>query len=373
MIVKIRNWWRGRMIEVLCLILVLQFACVPAGARQFRQALPGYHYSFPQDHFSHDQFKTEWWYFTGHLHGDKQRVFGYELTFFRTGLNQDDNDRSLWNLRNIYLAHFAVTDDAGHKFYFREKMNRAGLGVAGADQHSGHVFNQTWSMDLKGDQFLLKADTPEYALNLALKPTKQLVIHGKDGVSQKASCKGCASHYYSFTRMQTAGSISVDHYPIPVQGTSWMDHEFGSNQLTAQQVGWDWFSLQLSNNSEVMLYLMRNVDGTIDSNSSGTLVNADGSVKHLALSEFSVRKLGEWKSARTGGVYPMGWQILIPSAHAELKIEPVMKEQELVTSGAGVTYWEGASKISGTCNKADVTGEAYVEMTGYAEKFRENI
>lgn len=354
-------------------ILHAQLLCLPVDARIFEQALPGYHYSFPRDHYSHDQYKTEWWYFTGHLHANNGKLFGYELTFFRTGLNQDDDDASQWNLRNIYLAHFAVTDDAGHKFFYQEKMNRAGLGSAGAAQDKGHVFNQTWSMDLKDGQFLLKADTPQYALNLSLKPAKQLVIHGRDGVSQKASCKGCASHYYSFTRMATTGSIAVAGQALPVHGTSWMDHEFGSNQLSEQQVGWDWFSVQLSNNREIMLYLMRNADGSIDPNSSGTLVNSDGSVKHLMLSEFSVKNEGQWKSGKTAGVYPMGWTISVPAAHAEFKVEPIMQDQELVTTGAGVTYWEGACSVAGTCERVSVTGEAYVELTGYAEKFHERI
>jgi len=354
-------------------VLVAQLWCPQANARMFQQALPGYHYSFPRDHYSHDQYKTEWWYFTGHLHADSGRLFGYELTFFRTGLNQDDDDPGPWNLRNIYLAHFAVTDDAGHKFFYQERMNRAGLGTAGAAQDKGHVFNQTWSMDLKDGQFLLKADTPQYALNLALKPGKPLVIHGLGGVSQKADCKGCASHYYSFTRMATTGSVSVDGHVMPVRGLSWMDHEFGSNQLAEQQVGWDWYSLQLSNNSEIMLYLMRNADGSIDKNSSGTLVNSDGTSTHLMLNEFSVKSVGQWKSPKTGGLYPMAWTISVPAAHAELKVDPIMNDQELVTNSAGVTYWEGACKVSGTCNKAAVNGEAYVEMTGYAEKFSEKI
>jgi predicted secreted hydrolase len=354
-------------------ILIAQIFCPPVHARVFEQALPGYHYSFPRDHYSHDSYKTEWWYFTGHLHADDGRLFGYELTFFRTGLNQDDADTSPWNLRNIYLAHFAVTDDAGHKFFYQEKLNRAGLGSAGAAQDKGHVFNQTWSMDLKDGQFLLKADTPQYALNLALKPDKPPVVHGHDGVSQKASCKGCASHYYSFTRMATTGSISVDGHALPVHGTSWMDHEFGSNQLTDAQVGWDWFSVQLSNHSEIMLYLMRNADGSIDKNSSGTLVRPDGSVKHLMLNEFSVKRERQWKSPKTAGVYPMGWTVSIPAADVDLKIEPIMQDQELATNGAGVTYWEGACSVAGKCKAASVTGEAYVELTGYAEKFHEKI
>jgi predicted secreted hydrolase len=346
----------------------------PARARQFTQALPGYHFSFPRDHASHDDYKTEWWYFTGHLHADDGRVFGYELTFFRTAPDIDDKATSKWSLKNIYLAHYAITDSAGHKFFFQEKLNRAGFGTADARQDIARVFNEDWSMDMLGDKFVLNAESPSYSVHLLLEPQKQLVLHGKDGVSQKAGCKGCASHYYSYSRLKTAGTIKVGDKAMKVDGLSWMDHEFGSNQLTKEQVGWDWYSIQLNNNCEAMLYVMRRTDGSFDPYSSGTLILPDGSSKHLSLSDFSIKSTGTWKSTATGANYPMGWQVYIPQVHASLTIDPLLKDQELVTKNStGVTYWEGAGNISGTWEKQPVKGEAYVEMTGYAAKFNKNI
>ncbi|MGH9553991.1 MAG: lipocalin-like domain-containing protein, partial [Terriglobales bacterium] len=334
----------------------------------------GYKFAFPRDHASHDQYKTEWWYFTGHLNTAKKRQFGYELTFFRTALDQEEDSSSPWNLRNIYLAHFAITDPDGKKFFFRERINRAGVGFADARQDVPYVYNQDWSMKFVGEKIQLQAHTPEYSLNLTLSPKKVPTIHGKNGVSQKASCRGCASHYYSLTRLETEGTLALNGQSQKVSGLSWMDHEFGSNQLTDQQVGWDWFSLQLDNNCEVMLYLMRNADGSLDPNSSGTITMPDGTTKHLALADFSVKSLHTWHSIRTGGNYPLDWTVEIPAAKAKITVTALMSDQELVTTGStGVTYWEGASSVSGSWNGTPASGDAYVEMTGYAEKFKNKI
>lgn len=388
---------------------------IPAHAqdqpRKWKKALPGYKFSFPRDHASHDEFKTEWWYFTGHLESAEGRKFGYEVTFFRIGADANDPSladaqalgalvpsiKSKWNIDNFYPAHFALTDIQNKKFYFFEKLNRKGLGLADARTDSCYVFNERWSLSMLGDRFVLKADDKDLSLNLVLKSNKPLVIHGKDGVSQKASGPGRASHYYSLTRMLTDGLL-IDHgKAIKVKGTSWMDHEFGSNQLGADQVGWDWFSIQLNDGRELMLYLIRKSDGSFDSNSSGSVIGRDGTTTHLKLNDFTVSPVGHWKSPQSGGNYPMGWQIgvtvpssgvtqggtLTPSPGGEkltLTLNPLMSDQELRTKrSTGVTYWEGAvdvkgnSQNSGGTKKVDLSGEGYVEMTGYSERLRQKI
>jgi predicted secreted hydrolase len=197
------------------------------------------------------------------------------------------------------------------------------------------------------------------------------VLHGDNGLSQKGEGEGRASYYYSLTQMKTEGEITINGKTEKVQGLSWMDHEFGSNQLTEDQVGWDWFSIQLNNQTEIMLYLMRRKDGSVDPYSSGTLVAMDGTTKHLALNEFYVEVLDHWKSPRSGGNYPMGWKVTIPNQEIELKIEPEFTDQELITTRSRrVTYWEGAARINGTVRKKLVTGVGYVEMTGYAGKLK---
>ncbi|MDR3616401.1 MAG: lipocalin-like domain-containing protein [Candidatus Obscuribacterales bacterium] len=347
----------------------------PVDARTFKQALPGYQFQFPRDYASHEDFKTEWWYYTGHLQGDNGQRYGYELTFFRTGVTEaKDGDVHPWKLDNLYLAHFAISDLQKKKFVYFEKLNRGGVGPASAATENFSVTNENWFVEQLGDKTVLRANGGGYSIHLLLDSLKPPVIHGKDGVSQKASCKGCASHYFSQTRLATEGFLYIDKKPIKVSGLSWMDHEFGSNQLTAEQVGWDWYSIQLNNKTECMLYLMRNNHGGIDPNSSGTLIFPDGKTKHLQLADFSVKAIDHWHSAKTGGDYPMGWNVEIPSAKCKLSIRPAFAEQELATGkSTGVTYWEGASKVEGTMNDARVEGDAYVEMTGYSEKFHQNI
>lgn len=359
------------------LLVTFAAADIPALAAQkvYKQALPGYQYKFPQDHYSHDQFRTEWWYYTGHLLTEDKRRFGYELTFFRTGAdNEPTNKQSPWKLDNFYLAHFAITDENGKKFRYTEKLNRSGLKLAGARQDAYYVHNEGWSVEKVGEHYLLRADSPEYSIHLVLDSLKKPIVHGSNGVSQKASCVGCASHYYSMTRLKTEGTLFIGDKPYAVTGTSWMDHEFGSNQLTSDQAGWDWYSIQLDDNRELMFYLMRRGDGSFEKESSGTIVNADGSFRHLTLADFSAKPTGSWVSVKTKGKYPMGWKLSVPSAAVDIELTPTMVDQELVTGrSTAVTYWEGSVSVKGTSNGKSVTGQGYVEMTGYAEKFKQKL
>lgn len=346
-----------------------------AEAKSFRLALPGYRYHFPADHAAHEDFKTEWWYYTGHLRSKSGKTFGYELTFFRMGTGIDNLPKnSDWALVQLYPAHFAISDATTQAFHFWEKLSRGGGGLAGADTAKYLVWNQNWRVRQQGDKHFLSAASNGNAINLTLTPLKPPVIHGKNGVSQKASCKGCASHYYSYTRMQTTGSITVNGETMDVSGLSWMDHEFGSNQLTSDQTGWDWFSIQLDNDTELMLYLMRTKSGIQDQNSSGTFVAASNQSRHLGEKDFSVHPMGHWTSPATKAVYPSGWQVSVPSQKLSLTITPLFKNQELVTrASTNTAYWEGACTVTGTFKGRPIQGEAYVELTGYDKPFRESL
>jgi predicted secreted hydrolase len=356
----------------LWLILFLGL-CIPlALAFQYKAALPGYQYHFPQDHAAHTAYKTEWWYYTGHLQTAEGKHYGYELTFFRIGNDPKrvTNTNNPWNTNNLYAAHFALSDEQGQQFHFSEKLNRPGLNVAGARTDAYYVWNELWLAEQLGNQMILRANSPDgkQEIHLLLTSEKPPVIHGQNGVSQKADCVGCASHYYSLTRLKTEGMILLDGKAYPVTGLSWMDHEFGSNQLAKSQKGWDWFSIQLNNNTELMLYLLRQENGQIDPNSSGTWVDASGHSRHLPLSAFSVKPSGaSWTSPASKGIYPMGWTVTVPSEQLALTITPAFNNQELFTPGStGVSYWEGSSRVSGTQQGRPIAGQAYVEMTGYA-------
>jgi len=363
------------LVRVVFLLALLLTSIGLVSAREFQQALPGYVFAFPRDHGSHDHFKTEWWYYTGHLQSKDNKRYGYELTFFRTGVDSSASPKtSPWDVKDIFLAHFAITDENNRTFHYFEKLNRSGLNSAGAKLDHYYVFNESWSVEQLGDRYILKADTPDFGLHLSLSTVKPPIVHGQNGVSQKASCKGCASHYYSMTRLKSDGYLYFKGQAVPVTGTSWMDHEFGSNQLTAEQVGWDWFSVQLDNNTELMLYVINKANHEIDTNSSGTIVFPDGTSKHISQSDFKIKTNRNWKSPHTNGTYPLDWTIKIPSEKLEITLIPTLDDQELRTGkSTGVSYWEGATSVKGVVDNKSVTGQAYVEMTGYAEKFRKSI
>ena len=343
------------------------------GGFTYQQALPGRKLTFPADHYSHPDFKTEWWYYTGHLESETGKRYGYQVTFFRFGLR--DRQGEIKNtpplFTELYMAHFAVSDIDRKKFFFRERINRGYQEKAGAATDRYMVWNEDWKVEGDVKTHLIQVNDRGTRLSLRLSSLKPPVLHGDNGLSQKGEGKGRASYYYSLTRMRTEGEITIDGKTEKVRGLSWMDHEFGSNQLREDQVGWDWFSLQLDDQTEIMLYLIRRKDGSPDPYSSGTLVKADGTTKHLKLKDFQIGILERWKSAKSGGNYPMKWKVTIPVEGVELEIVPEFTDQELITNrSTRVTYWEGAAAIKGTFKNKPVSGKGYVEMTGYAGKLK---
>lgn len=332
----------------------------------YKQAVPPYRFRFPRDHAAHPEYQTEWWYYTGHLQSGERR-FGYELTFFQVGVNPwRKASKSAWALHTVYFAHFTITDENRRTFRFTEEITRPALGMAGAETERYHVWLHDWSAALLPDQRThhLLADGPGFAIDLNLKSLKAPVIHGHRGVSQKSAGVGRASHYYSLTRMETRGTLTVDGETLPVTGLSWMDHEFGSNQLSEEQAGWDWFSLQFDDGRELMLYQLRLKNGGVEPYSSGTLVQADGTWKHLPLAAYEIRATGQWRSPKSGAVYPHGWKIKVPGEGIDLTVTPTVADQELVPEGvAAVRYWEGSVRVTGTA-----TGVGYAELTGYSRE-----
>ena len=342
-----------------------------ATLRGYEVALPGRVLSFPRDHAAHPAFQTEWWYYTGHLRTADGEEYGYQLTFFQRRVDEGSwlSGPSQWSPQHLYMAHFAISDKQRKRLIFAEKINRPTLGIAGADEERLRVWNDDWRAELLGPYHHLQAATDEFAMNLILLPEKGPVLHGIDGVSQKGAAKGNASHYYSFTRLRTDGVLQVRGVAKEVTGMSWMDHEFGSSQLEPTQVGWDWFSVQLDNRTELMVYLLRHEDGRIDPHSSGTLVQPDGQAEHLRKEMFEVVALDKWTSPRSGATYPQGWELRIPKAGLNLRITPAFPDQELDTkSSTRVVYWEGKVVVAGIYNGLTVGGAGYVELVGYKMK-----
>jgi predicted secreted hydrolase len=332
---------------------------------QWKQAAPAYPLAVPRDHVSHPAFKLEWWYYTGNVDADAGRRFGYQLTFFRVGVDPSPANPSTFAVRDLYVAHAAVTDVAGKRFLFAERVGRAGVGAAGASPYDYHVWNGDWEVRLEFGQHRLQARDPRFAIDLLLGESRP-VFHGDHGYSRKGSTAGNASEYYSLTRMPTEGAITIDGDRHDVRGSSWMDHEFGTTFLEKTQQGWDWFSLQLDDGTDVMVFELRGTDGRVDPHSSGTLVPASGAPRHLAAGDFTLAPGRRWVSKASGGTYPVEWQVRVPGGGLDLAIRPVLDAQELVGPRTGVSYWEGAIDVEGTRNGRPITGRGYLEMTGYA-------
>ncbi len=361
-------------------ILISAFCLLPFSAfclltSDFQAALPGYQFEFPRDHGTHDEYRTEWWYYTGHLETAGGRRYGFELTFFRVGvMPPDEPQQTTWDLRNLSLAHFAITDINGEKFRFYEKLNRSSPYTAAAAAGRLDVFNEGWRATTTSDgAWRITAAQNGDGIDLVLRTHKAPVIHGENGISVKAAGPGYASHYYSMTRLAVSGTITAKgRKPEACSGLAWMDHEFGSSALRETQQGWDWFSVQLDNDAELMLYQIRRTDGTPDVTSSGSFVTSEGEVIHLTRDQFSVKPLGRWKSAKSGATYPMGWSVTVPALRIVLRLDPLLENQELIThSSTRVNYWEGAVAVTGSSQNVSVNGNGYVEMTGYDRAFRQ--
>ena len=352
--------------ELACLgAALLFFAQSPP---PYRLALPGYRYEFPRDNFDHPDYQTEWWYYTGNVHSADGHRFGFELTFFRQGIDRSSTN-SVWDAHDLYVAHLALSDLDGGRFYHSERTNRAGPGIAGISAAGGRIWNGNWRIDWRGGYQQLQAIDERFTLNFSMRSAKPPVIHGENGVSQKAEGAGRASHYISLTRLITSGQIALGAPTFDVTGLAWMDHEFFTSQLSPDQVGWDWLSIQLDDNTELMLFHLRRRDGSIDSHSAGTFVDSDGRATHLLRDDFTLEPAGEtWASPASGAAYPVRWKISVPALNVALEATTPLRSQELTgVNNLIPTYWEGAIRLSGRKGEAPIAGVGYLEMTGYAQ------
>ena len=321
---------------------------------------------FPADHGPHDEYRTEWWYFTGNIDDGEGQRFGYQLTFFRFRPKADETgSASRWRTAHFYMAHFALTDINNEKIHTFERFSRGAAGLAGASTGALHVWLDDWSAGTTSTETFplrIRAREDRIALDLNLQQGKAVVLHGDDGVSVKNSEPGNASYYYSYTRMPTEGRVSVGDRIYTVQGNSWMDREWSSSALGKEQLGWDWFALQLSNDHELMYYRFRRTDNAPDRFSYGAVVLPDKRVHTLGFDQVELDVLDTWVSPGSGVIYPSAWRLRVPEYELDISIRPALADQELDLS---FRYWEGAVEFDGTFGASDVGGRGYVELTGY--------
>lgn len=343
--------------------MLLAVALVPQ-PQAFRTAEPGRVFRFPRDHGAHPDFRTEWWYFTGHLWNAQGQRYGYQLTFFRAALPAGAwKGSSAWRSDQLHLAHAALTQVEGNRFTTEERLNREGL-PASASVEGLDLRNASWSAQAKGSRIHLSFSVGRSALELDLDPATPPVIFGKDGVSRKGADPNAASHYVTLPLLATTGRLTGPREE-QLQGRSWMDHEFSSSQLAKGQVGWDWAGIQLRDGHSLMVYRLRGGDGAQDPYSLVTEVDGAGKVLR-STHAFSLTG-GRWRSPHSGAAYPL--PLRLEAWGRTWTLEPLVADQELRTrQGAGITYWEGACRVlDGQGREA---GDAYVELTGYAHSMQ---
>lgn len=342
-----------------------------ADTQGFKRAIARRDFHFPADHGPHRGFRTEWWYYTGNLSTSEGRRFGFQLTFFRSALTPTEIEReSAWATRTAWMAHFTVSDVEGGAFHSFERWGREALGMAGATGSPFHVWVKDWSAEGVNGQappMRLRATQDDIAVDLILLRGKPPVLQGDRGLSSKSAEPGNASYYYSLTRMPARGTLRIEDRSFDVTGLAWMDREWSTSALGPDQVGWDWFAMQLSDGRDIMLYQLRRKDGSADPSSSGTVIDRSGESRRLEQSDIRLQATAFWTSPRSGARYPAGWRLRIPGEELDLFVEPVLADQELDVS---FHYWEGTVRVAGSAHGQPVEGRGYVEMTGYTESGR---
>ncbi len=364
----------------------------------FARAMEPRPFRFPEDHGPHPAYRTEWWYLTGNLRSPEGDRWAYQLTFFRNSLAPEPAGRaSAWDTNQLWMAHLAITDVEGERHVLSERFARGAGGLAGGQAEPFRVWLEDWEMwwepgresanggvppqltlpgpgEGVGEEgpdpapglfpLRLQAAEDDWGLDLTLQAGKPPVFQGDRGLSQKGPEPGNASFYISFTRMPTQGVIRLGGMEVPVEGASWMDREWSTSALDEEHLGWDWFSLQLDDDREIMFFELRRRDGRPEPLNHGILVEADGSSVHLGADDVLLEVLDHWESPLDGARYPSGWRVEIPRFGLDLTVDPKVRDQEMNVS---VRYWEGAVSVRGEGPNGSVGGVGFVELTGYGE------
>ncbi len=333
----------------------------------FKQASEVITFKFPEDYAAHNEYKIEWWYFTGNVQTEDGHKFGYQFTIFRNGLSFDTTRNSSFSSNNLYLAHFAISDITNNKFYFTEKTVREAVDLAGTTVSPFRVFIENWEIKAKFNnynylmpEFSIVAKDSNFAIDLTLTPQKKMVLHGNQGLSDKSYEKGNSSYYYSFTNLKTEGNISIGDESFQIEGKSWFDREFSTSALSVNQRGWNWFSLQLEDSTEIMCFELRDNQNKQDF-AKGTYISSDGKTEFIKATDFTITPVSYFTS-NTGTKYPSKWKFEYKTQNIFLEIETQIPNQEL---NVFTKYYEGSVKFKGTKNNRKIAGSGYVELTGY--------
>ncbi len=334
-------------------------------AASFAPVLPGRTLRFPQDFGAHPEFRTEWWYVTGWLKTERGEPLGFQVTFFRTRPGIAEDNPSAFTAHQLLIAHGALSDPAHGRLWHDQTIERAGFGLAEARSGDTAVWIDRWRLERSAGLYHADLDADEFALHLTLRATQAPLLEGEAGFSRKGTAPQAASYYYSVPHLAVEGTIRRRAVRDTVTGEAWLDHEWSSEYLEPQAVGWDWTGLNLDDGSALMAFRTRGADGRMRWGAA-TLRTADGKGMSFGAPEIAFEPRGSWRSPRTGILYPIRWQLRVGARTLEL--EPLLDDQENDTRvSTGAIYWEGAVRA---LEAGRIVGRGYLELTGYGERLR---
>ena len=349
-----------------CLLLSLSLAFAPAlHAADYPTVTPNYQLQFPRDHGSHPQFRTEWWYITGWIKKPDGADLGIQVTFFRVRPGLSESGTSQFAPRQLVFAHAALADAKTGRLLHDQRSARAGFGLAEAKEGRTEVWIDDWSLKQTGAGYRAKIASREFDYALDFKPTQPILLQGERGVSRKGPRAGEASYYYSQPHLAVSGTLSVKGEKLAVSGTAWLDHEWSSQYLAKETVGWDWVGLNFSDGGALMAFRMRDKEGRTYW-AGGAYRDGSGRVRVFKPGEVSFTPLRRWRSPRTQAEYPVAMRVR--AGDLDFALEPVMDDQELDSrASTGAIYWEGAVRVRGA---GPAQGFGYLELTGYWRPLR---
>jgi predicted secreted hydrolase len=354
-----------RLLTVLAATLGVAAAAAAAAGTDYAAVTSDRTITFPRDYGSHPSFRTEWWYVTGWLTTEGGDSLGFQITFFRTKPNIDPTNPSAFAPRQLLIAHCAISDPKRGRLWQDQRIRRAGLGLAEASESDTNVWIDDWSLKRQAGAYTASIAAEDFSLSLALADTQPAMLNGNAGVSRKGPSPGAASYYYSLPHMKVAGSITRGRAAGRVTGEAWFDHEWSSEYLDSQAVGWDWIGINLDDGGALMAFRIRGMQGEARW-AGGTLRNADGSVQILERADVQFSAIRRWVSPKTRIEYPVQWQVRAGSR--EFELQPLLDDQENDTRlSTGAIYWEGAVTAY---EQRKPVGRGYLELTGYGERLR---
>jgi len=326
--------------------------------------VPGRQLRFPNDEGSHPEFRIEWWYVTGWLE-TQARPVGFQVTFFRTRTAGAAGNPSRFAPRHLLIAHAALADPENGRLLSAQRVARTGFELAQARTGRTDVWIDDWRLQQDDTNYLCSLAGEDFRFTLRFTRTQAPLLHGEGGYSRKGPRPASASYYYTHPQLAVGGSIASRSMTGPVRGVAWFDHEWSTAPMDEKAVGWDWIGINLDDGGSVMAFRMRGRDGP-DHWAGATVRDSNGETRSFHAAFVQWRALRHWRSPRTGGHYPVSFEVRI--GDLVLMVDPMMDDQENDARGsAGTIYWEGAVTALQAGRRV---GRGYLELTGYVRPLR---